>query len=518
MNRIDTTTKAIDLYGVGKHGFKDGNIALGIAATDLNAKWFGSAQEELLSVIEAANLVPDSAQNNQVLTAINKMIGAAGLSRCTMVNDVLSLAAAPINASPYAFVCGYYSILDNGGPGFVYYDALDTSSIVDDVIVFGSNNGAGRWKRLNKAAISTRQAGCKANGVAYDDAAFSNWWKAIRSVDARGEISSGVHRFKLPVELNYNATLSVALQSDRTTGLQIEGSGLMASVLDLTAVQTGVPFLMTSDGTSMFYSGLRNFSVLTNINDVGSKLGLGSLADEFNGLDIDNVEFKNLSNTANAVACEINGFYKCDLDIFVNGGQTGRVAGALAKGLVINRMAFCTASLSCGNAATALEFAGSYTYGNTLTLDVEEADKGILFSGDRITHNHFLGGTILAQTCIKSTASNSFENKFSAGCNITTYAGGQVLDAARNGVRVDNGDQMISTPAFPASGVVLTNTTGQTALVIIYNGAPTQVTINGSAITVAPGGAGLTHVLEPGDTIAVNYTGGCAWVWRGGIF
>jgi hypothetical protein len=77
MKRIDTATKAVDLFGAGKHGFKDGNIGLGIAPTDLNASWFNEVQEEILSVIEGAGIVADGAQLNQLYQAMSRLAGYA---------------------------------------------------------------------------------------------------------------------------------------------------------------------------------------------------------------------------------------------------------------------------------------------------------------------------------------------------------------------------------------------------------------------------------------------------------
>lgn len=77
MDRISTSTKAVDLYGPGKHGFKNGNLSLGITPTDLNAEFFNGVQEELLAVIEGAGLTPDAGTLNQLQQAIQLMIAAA---------------------------------------------------------------------------------------------------------------------------------------------------------------------------------------------------------------------------------------------------------------------------------------------------------------------------------------------------------------------------------------------------------------------------------------------------------
>jgi hypothetical protein len=70
MQRIDTATKDVDKFGAGKHGFKDGNKALGVAATQLDAAFFDGVQEELLAVIEAAGITPNAGVLTQLLTAL----------------------------------------------------------------------------------------------------------------------------------------------------------------------------------------------------------------------------------------------------------------------------------------------------------------------------------------------------------------------------------------------------------------------------------------------------------------
>jgi len=73
MKRIDTATRAIDLFGPGKDGFKDGDLANGVAPTDFNAAWVNNVQEELASVVEAAGLVLDGATRNQALQALTQL-------------------------------------------------------------------------------------------------------------------------------------------------------------------------------------------------------------------------------------------------------------------------------------------------------------------------------------------------------------------------------------------------------------------------------------------------------------
>lgn len=73
MDRIATATKAIDLFGVGKHGWKNRNIGLGVEPTEFNAEWCNGVQEELLAIIEAAGLVPAAATRNQMRQAVKRL-------------------------------------------------------------------------------------------------------------------------------------------------------------------------------------------------------------------------------------------------------------------------------------------------------------------------------------------------------------------------------------------------------------------------------------------------------------
>lgn len=70
MRRISTATKVVDKWGPGKPGFTDGNAVTGIPATDLEAQFFDSVQEELCGVVEAAGLTVDGSSMAQLLAAI----------------------------------------------------------------------------------------------------------------------------------------------------------------------------------------------------------------------------------------------------------------------------------------------------------------------------------------------------------------------------------------------------------------------------------------------------------------
>lgn len=75
MQRIATSTADLDKFGVGKNGFKDGNRAEGIVATQLEAAWFDHLQEEVCSVIEGFGVELDAASKIQLYTVISTALG-----------------------------------------------------------------------------------------------------------------------------------------------------------------------------------------------------------------------------------------------------------------------------------------------------------------------------------------------------------------------------------------------------------------------------------------------------------
>lgn len=83
MQRIDTATKAVDLFGAGKHGYKNGNRALGILPTDFNAVSLNNLQEEICRVIEAAGIALDGTVFDQLLTALR----SAGVFATQLASD-----------------------------------------------------------------------------------------------------------------------------------------------------------------------------------------------------------------------------------------------------------------------------------------------------------------------------------------------------------------------------------------------------------------------------------------------
>ena len=99
MQRIATSTKAVDLFGAGKHGFTDGNPGTGIPATQLEAAWVNSLQEEIAAVIENAGVALNPAILTQLRDALNAKFQPYGRYTTTYtLSSNTTLTAAHVGA------------------------------------------------------------------------------------------------------------------------------------------------------------------------------------------------------------------------------------------------------------------------------------------------------------------------------------------------------------------------------------------------------------------------------------
>ncbi len=108
MRRIDTTNRSPNLFGSGKDGFRNGDIAQGVSPTEFNAEWCNAIQEELANVIEATGVALNGANNAQVLNAIQDLIDT------TVSSQALTQVVAD----------GRYAAIDDGKkPGEIFMHA-----------------------------------------------------------------------------------------------------------------------------------------------------------------------------------------------------------------------------------------------------------------------------------------------------------------------------------------------------------------------------------------------------------
>lgn len=222
MFRIDTPNKAVDLFGAGKHGFRDGDKAAGINATELSAAQQNALQEELAAIIEATSGTLNKANNAQVLAAIQSLItnrNISGLVRSltptggALVREYADIASAatvggieigmsyncaidPVTGiwagRDVADICWLEKWHDTAGmKEFWFAPTAAAGAVPVWVLMFSFNVTTGVVSGVEKSgmvahfAMSTAPAGwLKANGAAISVASYSALASAIYMGDA----------------------------------------------------------------------------------------------------------------------------------------------------------------------------------------------------------------------------------------------------------------------------------------------------------------------------------------------
>lgn len=137
MKRIDTPTRAVNLHGTGKDGFRDGTTP-GTEATDLDETFFNNLQEEIIAPIESSGQTPNGNNFRQLLGAFDELC----LSNYTVR---VSVAAGPFN-----------TIIAVTDPAFYAASGI-------------------KWNALGSNGGSTPCRGFSKDGVEWDDATIGGF-------------------------------------------------------------------------------------------------------------------------------------------------------------------------------------------------------------------------------------------------------------------------------------------------------------------------------------------------------
>jgi hypothetical protein len=90
MQRVSTSTAVPDLFGTGKPGFRNGNKAAGVPATEFSDAWCNALQEEIANVVEGRGAELDPDNNAQLYEVLAAWIGertAADMEVITVTAD-----------------------------------------------------------------------------------------------------------------------------------------------------------------------------------------------------------------------------------------------------------------------------------------------------------------------------------------------------------------------------------------------------------------------------------------------
>jgi hypothetical protein len=345
---------------------------------------------------------------------------------------------------------------------------------------------------------SLTEAGAKCDGSTDDAAAIGAWWSHLMRHGGVGA---------LPVGRCVARSAIVWDMSERRDGVRIEGAGQGQSVLDLRAVRSGTPLLITAS-KGMFYGHFSDFTILADTPGPGVQLGRPELTDALNGFTFTQIEFKNIANNAAAVALQVNGCVNCDFQTITTNTGGGSITGT-GKGvsLELRYAAFSRFMGSFSNAGTGVHLTAGYVFGNVFeALDIEVVNTAIAIDSPYAARNTFLGGQLAAMTGLDFTAGRS---NIVTNPNIAVYRGGTAI-AGTKGLWLQQAEAEVITPPIPVSGRPVTNTTGHQVLVAVYGGTVTRIGVGGSIHPLTQG----TVIVRPGETVTIVYTAAPTWEWR----
>jgi len=396
--------------------------------------------------------------------------------------------------------------------------ALGIPPVMQPVVEAGSLNTAVNLLSVgatNSAVpLTPYMFGAVGDGITNDATAMNNWYAALTSGGRRGYLPAGT--FLCPSGLVWDLALV------QRSCLIIDGAGPNLAIINVTgAAGVGLQIQDTGSGGAAFYTKFTNFSVAGS-NSAGPVFAVMRFngGDALNGGEISNVVVNNASTASGAIGIQVNECATCFFNMTTNTAGHGtalQIAGACG---------FCCFQGSYSGSHIAVWITNnSYCFSNTfISNDYEVVDINVQCDSPNAARNTWIGGQFDSVTgplhggagsgCFNSTAGS---NHIFINPNIDAAPGNLFLPGGYVGVKITgSGNDVPTTPAVPASGVALTNATGYMVNVIIYNGTVTYVAINGSAVTISAACAANagSFLLQPGDTIAVTYTGTPAWLWK----
>lgn len=350
---------------------------------------------------------------------------------------------------------------------------------------------------------------CSDNTGATDcSAAIADWFAEGVALNKALYIPAGI--YKVSSQLVWN------LQSVAAKGINVFGDGRIASIIKFDAGVTSPNWDIVGDDTpgeaGIAYARFEDFGVQGDTSGELMTFGRDDYNDSMNEFQLDNIYVQNFSTASTAVALKLNYFLNGFVNVAANGGgfNTGTLTGSGFAALLCNQCVMNTFMGTFGDDGNGIVFANGYSYTNTfLNVDTEGNTIDINISSSNASENTFVGGQIATATYGIYGSSGS-SNKFINVNNAISGAGTSFLPST-TGVWLETPNiNNVSTPGVPTSGTAYTNTSGQIAMVAVSGGAVSAVKRNSATLFTT---TNVTVILEPGDTITLNYTTAPSWTW-----
>lgn len=183
MRRINTTNKATDLFGDGKHGWKNGVPGTADRPTEGQAEWFNALQEEIANVIEGSGAQLDPGQDDQLLQAVrsvplSEIANTTDVSKGDAAVGVKRTTTGAVATSLHAWI--ERKQLDTYADFGIAPDGADRTAALNALTAALGAAGFRGWLRIpygTKFELATVYAAVPA-GVMLDDESSVNWGQA----------------------------------------------------------------------------------------------------------------------------------------------------------------------------------------------------------------------------------------------------------------------------------------------------------------------------------------------------
>ncbi len=470
MQRIDTDSKAENLHGPGKHGFRGGDPVSGWPSTRLSPDWCNAVQEEICNVVEGAGLALDPASTTQLLAAIQKyaVVGADAVASVKSYGAVGDGETDDTEA--------FRKAIDSGAPRLRFpAGTFLVSSLVPVSDQTWEGDGQGR------TILTWEQAdGDATRSMIKSDGDLSNW--TIRDMTLRGN-----RAYQTTPSPDGQGLAAIHLRGGSNENITIEGVTI-EEFGDTAGEGGGAVMIGATAGTGQTLRDIfiRNniFANISNVPGVYISAGTAGVHDTMENIHV-------AGNTFSAGAEETD--QNC---VYILGNSSLRGRNVHVDGNAFN----VSESLDC---CVELNWCDGWTVNdNIVTLSGDAEADGILIrsgcrsgaiGGNAFRNNGTRGTSNAAITLVRFNAGELIEN--------VTIAGNDIYGWLNRGISADAGSRNVTITANGISGTATTRVSEALRVVNAEN-----VKIIGNRVERARYGA-IIDASTTGSTARVTFDG-----------
>ncbi len=440
------------------------------------------------------------------------------------VNTVADLISLPSSVTQPVYTLGYAVAGDGGGTGPFVWEPTSTAS-ENGGTIFGT--GTGRRVLKNFDTYNIKWFGAVGNGVANDQAATDKFLAAWITDLKDGYVPAG--HYMLSGRFLVNVGLNGGKRCPR-----LYGDGAYSSVFISSSTASPVFHIFGQSaqvGPDHFQGAFDRIGFSADTPGIAFAIGLSDFSDNHGNYNFNQVFFANSNSTKSdsATTLQLNWLFDCSFNQCVVVGNP--MYGTALHCRRTHFVHFTSGSYS--NAGRAILFSNGGSYSTTFdTYDIENCKFGIYVDDGAAEDLSFNNGYMdIWDPSTMTYPSGAYPiyvgpaqwggvtvDKIRFGraqSFLYAYTGGYGVPGAispfstYSNLVIRGRFPGQSSPAMPPSDVGIPNNTGQVQIVRIS--ISTSVFINGFEYGNT---AGSSHTINPGDVIAVRYSGATPnWQW-----